>query len=289
MADRNTAYTCGGLYFSDNLTEAALPRRETEAHSHHDEAEIYWFLEGDLVFAFEGDRIPVTPGDMFIVSSGQLHRPLLKSTCRYFRKRILFRPESLTEFCPAAMELHYRLSSKRLLHLSRETVAQAGLDQLFTQLTQEGTDDSTYGQFGAMATLCYFLKTAEALSPGAANLRHRIPSGRAEPLLRYIDEHLDTELSYQTLAAQAHTSVKSLYQFFKQETGFPLGQYIRQRRIIRAKTLLNAGVCAAEAAALTGFKDYSVFYRSFLRETGITPRQYAAEKADALHESAFCP
>lgn len=280
MADRNIAYTCGGIYFSDNLTESAKPRSETEAHSHHDETEIYWFLEGDLVFAFEGDRIPVNPGDMFIVSSGQLHRPLLKSTCRYFRKRVLFRREVLTEYCPAGMELYCRISSRQLLYLPKETVIKAGLDKLLSQLLLEGTDDSPYGQFCATTTLCYFLKTAEGVCPAAAGSRHGSSAGRVGPLLRYIDEHLDTDLSYQTLAAQAHTSVKSLYQFFKHETGFPLGQYIRQRRIIRAKSLLNAGVCAAEAATRTGFQDYSVFYRSFLRETGLTPRQYISSNSD---------
>ena len=92
-------------------------------------------------------------------------------------------------------------------------------------------------------------------------------------------EHLKEELSYQTLSEYANLSVKSLYQFFKQETGFPLGQYIKERRIIKAKTLLNAGASAAEAAAEAGFKDYSVFYRSFLRETGMTPKQYAGRGA----------
>ena len=101
--------------------------------------------------------------------------------------------------------------------------------------------------------------------------------------MQYIDENLAADLSYQTLAVQANLSVKSLYQFFKQETGFPLGQYIKERRIIKAKTLLNAGASAAEAAAGAGFKDYSVFYRNFQKKTGLTPAEYlkTAERSNS--------
>lgn len=274
MADHGIVYTSGGIRFWDNLTESAKPNSEFEAHAHHDELEVYWFLEGDLVFAFEGERIPVTPGDMFIISNGLLHRPILKSVCRYYRKRILFRRELLAEYCPGGMELYYRLSSHRILHLKEAQTVKRGLDRLFSQLAQEGKDQTAYGQFCAMTTLCYLLKTAEAACPAAHEARG-IPGGKAGPLLRYIDENLAGDLSYQTLAVQANLSVKSLYQFFKQETGFTLGKYIKERRIIKARSLLNAGASAAEAAAAVGFRDYSVFYRNFIKGTGICPGEYA--------------
>ena len=37
---------------------------------------------------------------------------------------------------------------------------------------------------------------------------------------------------------------------------------------------MNAGGTAFDAAQAAGFKDYSVFYRSFLKETGISPAAY---------------
>lgn len=274
MSDHNRSYTCGEIRFSDCLTEAATPNSEIEAHTHHDELEIYWFLDGDLFFAFEGERIPVMPGDMIVISSGQMHKPVLKSVCRYYRKRILFRRETLSEYCPAGLELYYRLSGRRILQLDRKTVEEQGLDKLFEQLVREGEDTSSYGQFCALTTLCYFLKTAEAAVPATEDIRSLRPGGKAGVLLEYIDDHLSEELNYQTLAEQAHISVKSLYQFFKQETGFTLGKYIKERRIIKAKSLLNAGLPASEAALNVGFKDYSVFYRNFLQETGISPAKY---------------
>ncbi len=278
MADHNITFSNGWIRFSDCLTEAAKPNSEQEAHTHHDEMEVYWFLEGDLFFAFEGERIPVAPGDVIIIGSGLLHRPVLRSNCRYYRKRILFRRETFSEYCPGGMALYYRLASRRILHLRASMVKEQGMEALLAQLLREGSDSSDYGQFRTVTALCYFLMTAEAVCPAAPEARSGIPVGKAEKLLQYIEDNLSSELSYQTLAVQANLSVKSLYQFFKQETGFTLGNYIQERRIIKAKSLLNAGTSAGAAAAEVGFKDYSVFYRCFLRQTGMTPREYGARK-----------
>lgn len=279
MADHNITFTGGGIRFSDCLTEAAKPNSEQEAHTHHDEMEIYRFLEGDLFFAFEGERIPVEPGDILIIGSGLLHRPVLKSRCRYYRKRILFRWEALSEFCAGGMELCCRLAAAKLIHLDGRQAAHHGLDRLFEQMFREGQEDSSYSRFCVWTTLCYFLKTAEGEAP-AVGASAAVSGGNVGALLEYIDSHLDGDLSYRVLADRIHISVKSLYQYFRQETGFPLGQYIRQRRIIKAKTLLNAGTPAAEAAAMAGFRDYSAFYRSFLRETGMNPREYGMKSRD---------
>ena len=279
MADHDIVRERGGIRFSDTLTEAAKPKNEYEAHAHHEEMEAYWFLDGDLVFAFEGERIPVNAGDMVVICNGALHRPVLKSTCRYYRKRLLFRKELLSEYCPAGIELYRKLRARRILTIKAETVKAAGLDKLYTDAAESLADETPVGSFRSVAALCYFLVMADRSCPEEGKGEASATPGKAQDLIRYIEEHLKEELSYQTLSEYANLSVKSLYQFFKQETGFPLGQYIKERRIIKAKTLLNAGASAAEAAAEAGFKDYSVFYRSFLRETGMTPKQYAGRGA----------
>lgn len=281
MADWDVVRERGGIRFSDTLTEAAKPKNEYEAHAHHEEMEIYWFLDGDLAFAFEGERYPIAPGDMVVICNGTLHRPVLKSTCRYERRRLLIKKELLSEYCPGGVALYRKLRSRQILRINREVVLQSGLDKLFADTAESLKDETALGYFRGVTALCYFLVTADRVCAPAEKEAQTALQGNTQELLRYIEDHLTEDLTYQTLSEYMHLSVKSLYQFFKQETGFPLGQYIKERRIIKAKTLLNAGIPAGEAAGMAGFKDYSVFYRSFTRETGMTPRQYAAGQKES--------
>ena len=102
--------------------------------------------------------------------------------------------------------------------------------------------------------------------------------GKAYDIIKYINENLASDLSYKTLAEKFFISEKNLYNFFKRETGFPLSKYITKLRIIRAKEILSPGGSAFDAATAAGYDDYSVFYRNFVKETGITPAKYAQKR-----------
>lgn len=256
----------GKFYFSSCITEKIFPNSEVEVHPHCDELEIYHFVEGDLFFAFEGKRIEVSPGTMFIIINGTLHRPVIKTPCRYYRERLLFSKDIFGEFGTGGLELYNRLRKKKLIALN-------GHDSFFQKMCTLLEENSTYSLFLARIELFSFLIGAEQEAPKAP-ISTSLYSSKTSELLKYIDSHLDSELSYEFLSKHFHISQKSLYKFFKKETGFALANYIAERRIVTAQSLLNSGVSAAEAALRSGFSDYTSFYRAFVKMVGIPPSQY---------------
>jgi AraC-like DNA-binding protein len=56
--------------------------------------------------------------------------------------------------------------------------------------------------------------------------------------------------------------------------GVSVYRYITQRRLIAAKSRIEAGESMENVALAVGFSDYSGFYRAFKQEYGISPRQY---------------
>ena len=266
------------MHYTEALTQTAAPNSEYEAHVHHDSFEIYWFLSGKLSFAFEGDQIAVAPGDMLILCNNLLHRPIIQEPCCYHRKRILFHSEIFVRLGEGGYTLRQHLLGKHALKFHADEIHRTGLDRLFGEIGQALAEHTNYGDFTANVLLMHFLIAADHACQWCASGQSMPQPEKVHEIIRYIDNNLIGDLSYRAIGQQFHISEKSLYKLFRQETGFSLGRYIRERRIIKAKSLLNAGSSAFDAATDTGFQDYSVFYRSFTKAIGISPAQYAKNK-----------
>lgn len=261
----------GTLRAVERLTDPMVLRGASEARSHHEEFELYQFLEGDLWFAFEGERLDVQNGDVILVAPRRLHRPMVKSGCRYDRRRILFAKSVFETGDAGGVFLGQRLEHDRIWRFRADEVQQAGLgnmvDEVFVQL-RKGTE---LGDFAARVGVLRLLLTAAEHTKEPPSET----SGTAAEMIRYIEQHLTDALNYRTMAKAFYLSEQNLYRVFKRETGFTLAKYVKERRIIRAKHLLTQGYTAAEASVGAGFAEYSAFFRTFLRETGITPSQFA--------------
>ena len=88
----------------------------------------------------------------------------------------------------------------------------------------------------------------------------------------YIEAHLDRELSLERLAAVAGLSASHLKTQFKRSTGLPLHRYVVQRRVERARRLLQQGELSAGQVALeAGFSHQSHMAHWMRRLLGHTP------------------
>ena len=91
-------------------------------------------------------------------------------------------------------------------------------------------------------------------------------------ILRYINDHLTGDLGIDTLAGKFYISKYYMMRRFKQETGYTLGQYISQKRLLFAKELISSGVPASQVCFDCGFRDYSTFSRAYRKAFGKSVR-----------------
>lgn len=264
----------GDFGFVSALTQDAVPNSEFEVHTHYRDFEIYYFLEGNLFFSFEGRRIKIEEGSIVIIPNGVLHRPIIKSSCRYFRKRILFNKALFVRFNTGDFTLYNKLIKRKILILTKAAVKMNEIDKLISDIENHLALSSPYNDFCSLISLFTLLIRAEENSTEIQKIDSYVHSEMVSQILKYIDEHISEDLSYKMISKAFFLSEKSLYKIFKNETGFALGDYINQRRIILAQSVLNAGGTANTAAYNAGYKDYSTFYRCFLKIVGVTPAQY---------------
>lgn len=96
---------------------------------------------------------------------------------------------------------------------------------------------------------------------------------RLRRALAYIEDNLTTDLSLREIAEVVGVSVSHLKTAFRQSTGVPVHQYVIQRRVERAKTLLcGSSLSIKEVAHESGFAHQSHLANQMRRILGLSPK-----------------
>lgn len=94
-------------------------------------------------------------------------------------------------------------------------------------------------------------------------------------IIRYMQEHLEEEISLNILAEKFHLSAQYISQLFKNEIGVNFLAYLTSIRMEKAKKLLiSTSLSIGEISVQCGYGDYRVFTRTFKKMEGSTPSQY---------------
>jgi AraC family transcriptional regulator len=106
-------------------------------------------------------------------------------------------------------------------------------------------------------------------------LRGGLAGWQKKRLTEYIDEHLNENISLRELAAIAQLSPYHFARAFKQSFGAPPHRYHMNRRMERAKAMLEIPArSVTEVGMMLGFAETSSFTTSFRRSVGVTPSDY---------------
>ena len=93
-------------------------------------------------------------------------------------------------------------------------------------------------------------------------------------LTTYIDNHCYEISSVQAIANQFHMSTSYICRLFREQLLLTPYQYLTEKKLEYAKTLLCNGSSVTEAAIDSGFYGSSVFIQKFKKKYGITPNEY---------------
>ena len=112
----------------------------------------------------------------------------------------------------------------------------------------------------------------------AASLRKQSNvSADIESILQYLDTHIEEDLSLDDLAALCHLSTSRFKQKFRRVVGTAPRHYINEKKIVRAKELLEEGCSVTAVAMQLNFNSSGYFATVFKKYALLTPRQYVAD------------
>ena len=105
-----------------------------------------------------------------------------------------------------------------------------------------------------------------------------VPQGSImEPVLAWIEENLETQLTVRQMAARCGMSERTFNRRFREQTGTTPLQWLLRARVRRAQYLLeNTGHGVERIAQQAGFGSPTAFRERFRRVAGVAPQAYRA-------------
>ena len=70
---------------------------------------------------------------------------------------------------------------------------------------------------------------------------------------------------------------------FKEETGYTLHNYIVNKRLLMARTLISEGMPVTKAAKESGFTEYSTFSRAYRKQFKAAPSEETKHQSECSY------
>ena len=228
----------------------------------HSYDEIVLFLEGNAQLVSKNIQINLTPGSIIMIPKEAFHQFVVTDHERYTRCILGF--EELPQLQPLIREI---MTEVVVLPEPSEQMC-----SIFKTLIQAAQRDLPKPEWTLLfrASITQLL-LIQKLSDFQSIRKYVTVSDLTQEALDYIDSHLSQELKVAGIANELGVSMSTLSHRFQHDLCISVYRYISEKRLSMVRQYMTQGVPLGIAAARSGFKDYSGFFRMYRKYYGESP------------------
>ncbi len=249
----------------------------------HDACELFMALTSDIRYYIEGTYYDMNPGDIILTNAKEVHRPTMTEDHPYDRMYIMFRPELFQPLLPHnlalfSMFLDRQKGRQNLIRSDHPLYPRAKL--LFERTVNLNDATTVKERFEQQLLAMELFITLDTMHKHQYEATQPIEPDtpidqRIEKILHDISQHFNKPYDLNALASRHFMDRYYMCHLFKTHTGFSIMEYIQSKRIRYAKELLLQNTLnMSEISQRVGYDDYSNFYKTFRKLTGVSPKTY---------------
>ncbi len=265
-------YYSSSFDIAQNISHIKSERFLIHSHPYY---ELHFVIGGDMELIYGGQVVHVQPYGLTMIAPDVPHGIRVLSEKPYERYTVHFTEDMIQEEC---REMLFRIFQTERFPARNNHLPALGatsIPQQFQELIRmiglpkEQRDVLAPALIQSLVTSIYIRMLNIVPLPD----QEEKPVLTVNEIRNYIDMHYIEKLTLEQIASVFFCSKGYLNSVFRRETGIPIMQYVLHRRLQYAQALIENGYTAANACSMSGFSDYSNFYRAYVKHFGSSPRQ----------------
>ncbi len=231
----------------------------------HDDYEILFIMEVTGEYTIENHKYNLMPYDLLLIKPTKYHYLQVKEHTHYCR----FVINVTTDFIPEHV-IEKAFSKGEFFHLG----SASPITKNFLKLVDyyENFDKDDFLLILKSVLIENLLLVSKIDSNENGENYHYLDEFNTK-VMQYIRENLTTITSLDRMAQDLYVSKSTLYHSFKKVMKISIMQYVRNKKVLNAHALIKSGVRPTKAASMSGFEDYTTFYRSYKLFFGHSPNE----------------
>lgn len=240
----------------------------------HDYFELELVRGGSVSHELNGVEVPLTVGDVIVLSPKDLHRfdaphdVEICNVCIYYKD------------APSALQrLLSRVQLPRVGCLSGEVLSSAiaCFERASAALNAGGEFEREIIIAGMLSLLVEVFSATKPL----CGVRQRSGFEHVAEAMAYIAANLTSPVTLEEVAAHVHLTPSYFSRLFAEISGNGFARYLAEQRVEHARMLLaTTEMSITDVAFASGFGSFCAFSRAFRGQTGMTPREFKRHVSD---------
>ena len=257
------------FYYSRRLDEPV--NIKTFPFHNHQTYEIYVFLEGNVHYFVEGSLYKLLPYDILVMKDNEMHRAIHTEKAQYHRIVINVNKNFFKKYlCPEYEKIFTDRKLGKDNIIKAEYTKSSGLIDAITRF-ESYTKESPVPDAVASALLLEILHILNKSK--FENSLDTVKNETVKKAMHYINENIETIDLLDEIADCLFVSKSYLCRAFKKTTGMTINSYITAKRLMMVKQLCQSGKKISAASVEAGFGSYSNFYKAYIKDTGLPPKE----------------
>lgn len=231
---------------------------EREIHTYH---EILYYIDGDTTLTTVTYNHKLAPGTLVIIPEESYHYLSPSDDGKFHRLKIgFYNMEEFSDILPPIM------NEIRIIENLPDDISIV-LSKICDAFDYENEKTAALCAYGSFLVLLSELLGYNAPCEDKGRDRNPVIS----KCIKLIDRDIGQSIKISEIAKSLNISESALSHNFRKEIGISFHKYVTQRRLVYAEKMLNSGEKPTKIYAECGYRDYSSFYKAFVKLHGYPP------------------